>query len=415
MKKTPFLKAVLENIADGVIVTDRAAVISYVNPSATKLFGYSQQELLGMNINLLLHKERDISYKAEIHQHNLMDRDIPVGKKLKIQAIKRDGTALPVSMVVNAVRYSKQVIYVMIIHDLSFANEAKKNVPAHDRELKTLIAERTAFLENVVDTLKRSHDEVSLSLQREKEVNRLKTRFVSLASHEFRTPLSGIQLSASLIEHYYDRLDKEKILDHLRKIKAAVNDLTGLLNDFLSVERIERGKVTSAFRSFDLRKLCLGVIDEMRIHAKKGQRLQYEHLRGNTQISLDYGLLHHCLTNLLSNAIKYSPENKLIKVVTDIDQDNYYIRVEDEGIGIPEGDLPSLFEAFFRAQNTREVQGTGLGLNIVKSYTELMNGKVICSSKQGVGTVFSLVFPTNVISQLEVTQDEFESVSQENA
>ncbi|OCX53894.1 PAS domain-containing sensor histidine kinase [Mucilaginibacter sp. PPCGB 2223] len=413
MSKATLLKAIIQNVVDSVIVIDHHGIIMFVNPAVSTLFGYTEDELIGQKINMLMQKADAHQHDHYLSHYQITGKAAIIGKGREVTAVKKDGTIFPIRLAVSEAKYKGKPLYAGLVHDLTKEKRAEADLKKHNSELEAIVDERTVFLKNIVQTLEQAKDEVSISLQKEKEVNQLKTRFVSMASHEFRTPLSGIQLSASLIEHYYDKLDKQKILNHLKKIKAAVGDLTSILNDFLSVERIEAGKLKPSYSNFDLHEICLEVIEEMQLQIKDGQKISYHHKRGSTNICLDNTLLRHCLINLLSNAIKYSDENGQIDIITDVDQQNYYITVKDNGIGIPEDEHDKLFEAFFRAQNTGTVQGTGLGLNIVKRYAELMNGSITFESMQHKGTSFTLSFPVHQMERLSTTHPAFEPTNQE--
>ena len=234
--------------------------------------------------------------------------------------------------------------------------------------------------------------EVSFSLEKEKELNQLKSRFLSMASHEFRTPLSSIQLSAVLIDKYLQLSDKENILKHVNMVKASVSNLNTILNEFLSLEGLEAGKVGVVLKNFDLVVFFQEIKEEMQMLAKNNQRLIYTHIGSGREVFLDQNLLRNCLINLLSNAIKYAGENTAIELTTEITEEYYKITIKDSGIGIPVKDQQHLFDAFFRASNTGTISGTGLGLNIVLRYVGLMNGKIDCKSVENIGTTFTLLF-----------------------
>lgn len=214
-----------------------------------------------------------------------------------------------------------------------------------------------------------------------------------MASHEFRTPLSAVQLSAVLIDKYAQPFQNDHITKHVGKIKTAVGNLTAILNDFLSLEKLEAGKVEPAFGSFDLVKLGEEITEEMQMVAKQNQNIIYLHTGINSIVNLDQNLLKSCVVNLIANAIKYSGENTFIEFNTEVGGDKCTITVKDNGIGIPENDQKHLFEAFFRAHNTGNIPGTGLGLNIVARYTSLMNGAIEFKSNLNHGTLFILSFP----------------------
>lgn len=263
-------------------------------------------------------------------------------------------------------------------------------------ELKTLLYEldiSNVNLQESIAALEDGKDKVSKSLEKEKELSILKSRFVSMASHEFRTPLSSIQLSASIIEKYSEPYQNENIVNHINKIKIAVGNLTGILNDFLSLERLEGGKVESQLTTFDVVKFSEAITDEMQMIAKQNQRIIYKHSGKSGKVKIDQAMLKNCVMNLVSNAIKYSGEETNIAFNTIISGTVLTIVVKDDGIGIPVQDQKHLFEAFFRAHNTGTIPGTGLGLNIVTRYTKLMNGQIKFISKVNKGTTFTLTFP----------------------
>ena len=252
--------------------------------------------------------------------------------------------------------------------------------------------ERTETLQSLIAQLQKAKAEVSLSLVKEKELNQLKSRFVSMASHEFRTPLSSIQLSASLIEKYAQEYQNPNISKHVSKIKLGIGNLTNILNDFLSLERLEAGKIKSQEEAFDLVNLSEEITEEMQLFAKENQNIIYQHTGKTSNVILDANLLKNCIINLISNAIKYSGENTFIEFNTEINENQCLVMISDNGIGIPIDDQKHLFEPFFRANNTGSIPGTGLGLNIVNRYIKLMNGNIEFESAQNKGAKFTLIF-----------------------
>ena len=233
------------------------------------------------------------------------------------------------------------------------------------------------------------------ALDREKQMNELKSRFVSMASHEFRTPLSIVLSSTALIEQYGAAEQDEKIEKHLKRIKSSVSNLTSILNDFLSLDKLEQGKVEVETDTFDVQEFMREVVEDVQTIRKKEQLIHIDH-EGEAKVMLDQKKLRYILVNLLSNAIKYSPENATIRIRSSIDRD-IVIAVQDNGIGIPEEEQKYLYNKFFRAKNTGNVQGTGLGLTIVRRYVELMGGSVSFQSKVGGGTTFTIKIPNLVV------------------
>ncbi len=214
-----------------------------------------------------------------------------------------------------------------------------------------------------------------------------------MASHEFRTPLSTIMSSASLISKYVNEEQNERREKHINRIKTAVNNLTGILNDFLSLSKIEEGKIEVHISPIILEELCLETIDELKGLLKSGQTI--EHIQEDTigSFETDLRILKNILFNLLSNAIKYSGPETTIRCKTFSEAENLCFEIIDEGIGIPEEDQKHLFSRFFRASNVENIQGTGLGLNIVKKYVELLGGNISFTSTHGKGTTFIVKIP----------------------
>jgi len=267
------------------------------------------------------------------------------------------------------------------------------------------------LVEQNITRKKKSEEDMQRALEKEKQLNELKSRFVSMASHEFRTPLSTILSSSTLVEKYLDKGDldpaaiKENASRHLKRIKSSVGNLTSILNDFLSLDKLEQGKVEIKPVHFDLVKFADELIEEIQATLKKGQKILYTH-SGKTDVYLDKQMLKNILYNFISNAGKYSPEDSVIEFSSNLDKNGLTISVTDYGIGIPDQDQMHLFERFFRAKNVTNIQGTGLGLNIVKRYSNLLNGEVSFSSKEGKGTTFNLT-----INKSHLTEPELLSVN----
>jgi PAS domain S-box-containing protein len=227
------------------------------------------------------------------------------------------------------------------------------------------------------------------ALEREKQLNELKSRFVSMASHEFRTPLSTILSSASLTEKYVEINDIEKIEKHIARIKSSVGLLTSILNDFLSLSKLEEDKIHLNISEFNVKELFEEIIDDLKSTQGKEITLLYHHIDGE-MITSDKSFIKNIAYNLLSNAYKYG--NSKVICLTKTEKSNLYLSVEDDGIGIPEDEQKNLFTRFYRAKNAINIQGTGLGLNIVKHYIDLMEGKISFQSTKG-KTIFEVIIP----------------------
>ncbi|MBP6732112.1 MAG: PAS domain S-box protein [Chitinophagales bacterium] len=246
-------------------------------------------------------------------------------------------------------------------------------------------------IQNITQS-KKNEEALQNALNRQKELSDMKSKFVSIASHEFRTPLSTILSSTFLVGKYNQPEDAEKREKHLQRIKNSVTSLTDILNDFLSVGKIEEGVVKNKPMLFNISTFFSDFKDEMQSHLKQGQKIILNHKGAGEMVYLDPQHLKNISINLLSNAIKYSAENKPIYIESTLDEDYLKVSVKDKGIGIPVEDQKNLFQTFFRANNVSNIQGTGMGLSIVKRYLDIMGGNITFSSKPSSGSCFTIEF-----------------------
>jgi len=393
MENTALLIAIIQNAIDGIITIDENGLIELINPAACTLFDYQSDEVIGNNISMLMPQPDKDAHDNYIFRHQKTGRANIIGIGREVVGLRKDGSIFPFRLGLSEVQFSGRKIYTGFIHDLSKEKEAERRLKEYASHLEELVEERTLSLKETVKALEDAKEGLSQSLEKEKELGQLKSRFVSMASHEFRTPLTSVKLSASLIEKYAEPLASPNISKHVHKIKHAVNSLTIILNDFLSLEKLEAGKEEVAYDTFDLVKFSEEIAEEMQVMAKQNQNIIYQHTGTKSTVKLDEKLLKNCINNLITNAIKYSGENTFIDFTTEINEQHCVITVKDNGIGIPEADQKHLFEAFFRAHNTGTIPGTGLGLNIVTRYAGLMKGKVDFKSIINQGTLFTISFP----------------------
>ena len=393
MEREKLLTAIIENAIDGIITIDDKGLIENINPAGLALFGFEKrEELIGKNVSVLMpepDKRRHDSYISN-YENTGHKKIIGIGREVTGQ--RKDGSTFPFRLGVSEIKFSDRRIYTGFIHDLSRQKEDEVKIKSYTEELEVKIKERTRELIKTINELETAKEHMSELFEKERDLNQLKTRFVSMASHEFRTPLSSIQLSASLINKYVVKQDTESVEKHTFKIKNAINNLTTILNDFLSLEKLEAGKVEVNPQIFDIFTFAEEIAEEMQLMTKQKQIIVYEHKGSTRNVFLDQNLLRNCIINLISNAIKYSGEDTMIQFNSILSETELIIDIKDNGIGIPATEINNLFEPFFRAHNTGDIPGTGLGLNIVKRYVGLMNGTCTCSSEQNIGTTFRLHF-----------------------
>jgi signal transduction histidine kinase len=237
---------------------------------------------------------------------------------------------------------------------------------------------------------KETEKEIKASLERERELNNLKSRFVSIVSHEFRTPLSAIKSSAQIIEKYTSENNNDQRLKHTQRIQNSVDHLNGMIEDILSLSKMEEGRIELKNETFILDD----VVDEI---VKENQNIFPDQLvswkRGKSVINSDRNLVKHILQNIISNAYKYTPDNKLVTIQMAKNKNHITLAVIDEGLGIPVLDQKKLFERFYRASNVQNIKGTGLGLNIVSKYLEMVGGKISFRSEENKGSEFIVTLP----------------------
>lgn len=393
MEKAALLAAIIENAIDGFITIDYQGKIESVNPAACKLFRYRPDEVIGKNVRFLMPPPHQSAHDDYLHRYQQTSEAHIIGIGREVLGMRKDQSIFPFRLSVSKVHYSERIIYAGFIHDLSREKEAEEHLKEYTAHLEELVDERTISLKKTVSALQKAKEEISLSLQKEIELSQLKSRFVSMASHEFRTPLSSIQLSASLVERYTEALKNPKIGKHIGKIKTAIGHLSNILNDLLSLEKLQTGKIEPHFQEFDLVKFSEEITEEMQMVAKEHQQIIYQHTGNSSLVKLDQNLLRHCLINLLSNATKYSADHAVIEFDTELKGHSCLLKIKDSGIGIPDADLKHLFEPFFRASNVGTISGTGLGLNIVSRYIDLMNGTISVISSEKSGSTFTITFP----------------------
>ncbi|MBB2952462.1 MULTISPECIES: PAS domain-containing sensor histidine kinase [Sphingobacterium] len=395
MDSAKLLEAIIDHAIDGIITIDNRGLIESINPAASSLFGYSDHEVIGNNVSMLMPEPDHSRHDSYIDNYKRTGHKKIIGIGREVLGRKKDGTTFPFRLAVSEVWYKNRNIFTGFIHDLTREKAAENRLKKHAVELEQKVSERTKDLIMLVSELEKTKAEVSKSLEKEKELGQLKSRFVSMASHEFRTPLSSVQLSASLIDKYIEKPDFASVLKHTGKIKSSVQLLTSILNDFLSLEKLEAGVVTVNKQMINVVGLAEEITEEMQLICKKNQHIVYQHTGEVGLFMMDSNLLKNTVVNLISNAIKYSGEDTFIEFNTIIEDNICIITVRDNGIGIPEEDQINLFEPFFRAHNTGNIPGTGLGLNIVKRYVHLMDGLLEYKSAINEGAFFKMIFTQN--------------------
>ncbi len=395
-------KLLFETVSEGIVVVNKNRTIVASNTSANDLFQYHAGELKGKLLEVLIpdrYKNAHTKYASNF-MRNQEKRRMGFGRDL--YGKKRDGSEFPIEIGLNPIRLDGETYIMAMIIDISVRKKTELEIRELNSRLEDMVAKRTLQLQQTVNNLKseiskrlEAENRIKNALQKERELNDLKTKFLSMVSHEFKTPLSGILTSATLAGKYTRENQQDKRDRHLRTIKSKVKYLNDILTDFLSLEKIESGKVSYSFTQFPLSKVINEVIYESNMVLKNGQNIKYPENIDGIEIYFDEKILTLALTNLVNNAIKYSEENSEINIQFDQDESDFYIAIIDEGIGIPKEEQKFIFDRYFRAENALIAEGTGIGLNIIKNHLENLQGDISFKSIENKGSTFTLRIPKN--------------------
>ncbi len=397
MQSSPQNIALFNHASMGIVVADSQGIVKSINPFALKLFGYNSEEILGKPVEVLI--------PGRFHHRHVHDRDTymkdpkirPMGLGRDLFAVKKDGTEFPVEVSLGNYQNNGDNDVIAFISDITIRKQAERELQKLNDELEGSVEKRTRELTKTLHQLEQSKEGLAKALEKEKELNELKSNFVSMASHEFRTPLSTVLSSAYLIEKYPAAEDQPKREKHLQRIISSVNMLTEILDDFLSVGKIEEGKIQVRLSEINIERVIKNIVEEIKNNLRKKQEIFYCH-GGNVNLITDPSLLKHIVMNLVSNASKFSPEGSRIEIKTTGQNNQLILCIKDYGMGISKEDQKHLMERFFRASNANNVKGTGLGLHIVAKYAELLNATVSYTSELEKGTQFFITF--NLANQL---------------
>lgn len=346
-----WLAAVLKSIGDALIATDIKGLVTFMNPVAEALTGWSQSDALGKDSTKVFHIISGETFtRVESPVIKVIQQGVQICIAQQILLVAKNGAQIPI---------------------------AECAAPIQDDTGKV-----TGVIIDFRDTTERQRAEVEIrkALAKEKELNELKSHFVSTTSHEFRTPLATILSSADMLEHYGHKWAEPKKIEHLHRIQTAAEGMTQLLDDVLLVSKAEAGKIEFKPAPLNLAKFCCDLAQEMQLIDDAKHTINFESL-GKCTNCLDERLLRHILTNLLSNALKYSPVGSTIQFNLVCDQVSAIFRIVDKGIGIPAADQGQLFQSFYRGSNVGTSSGTGLGLVIVKKSVDLHGGEIKVTSE----------------------------------
>ncbi|MBP6618633.1 MAG: PAS domain S-box protein [Leadbetterella sp.] len=391
-------EAIFKYANEGIVISDSQSRILKINPSGLKTFGYDiESEIIGQKIEILIPQRFQHNHIGHREKYMENPHARSMGLQFDLFAVKKDGKEFPVEVSLSPFKNSLGSFVICFIIDITNRKKSEENEKNYRKELEKEVEERTLILKEAIQKLEKTKTELDSSLKREQELNSMKTKFISIASHEFRTPLSTILSSLSLMEKYNELNEVEKRNKHNDRIKKSIKNLTEILNDILSVNKIEEGKVIINPENFNLNNFVNDLILDLHGLLKPGQKLNLIASDiDEITVYQDPKLLRHILINLLTNAIKFSDEDNPIDISINTNDTEVHFSVKDYGLGIPKTDHKKLFTRFFRSSNVENIQGTGLGLSIVLQYVNYLKGTIKFSSEVGKGSIFNVNLPRNL-------------------
>lgn len=400
------LTSLFENATEGIVLTNGEGKIVLMNPASKRVFGYDGDEVIGLPIEVLI-PERFRPHHSDLREgfyKHPQNRVMGHGRDL--YAKRKDGSDIPVEVSLGFYKREEELFVIAFIVDITHRKKIEQNILKQQKELEKMtedmrrlnaeleykVEERTMILQEALHELEKSQQELNEALSKEKELNEIKSRFVSMASHEFRTPLSTVLSSAALVSKYTQTEEQDKRDRHINRIKDSVKHLNDLLEDFLSLGKLEEGKVMMKAEVLKVKEFLEEACEEVSGILKKGQQIRIEHT-GNNKFATDKKLFRNILINLLSNAAKFSDEGSQIHINSSLSGLRLTVSIRDEGIGISEEDQQHMFTSFYRGKNATNIQGTGLGLHIVRRYVDLIHGDIRLESVLGKGSTVTVDLP----------------------
>jgi PAS domain S-box-containing protein len=361
----------VESAPYAIILVSRACKIAFINDQTEKLFGYHRHELMGQSIEILISKR----YRDQHSDLRGMLSGLPASRlsyaTREFFAVRKDGTEFGVEIKLSSVTATTGAYVLASVTDITELIEYRQNLEAK-------VQERTR--------------ELNEALYKEKELVEMKSKFISIASHEFRTPLSTISLIAGILRKHKEKISTEEFNARIDSIEKQVRHMTYMLDDILTIGKADAGKIQTQYTSIPIENFFEQTAAEVE-QSTNTHKIKRQIKCSVKKINLDEKLLRNIVLNLLTNAIKFSPQSKSVSLTVTNTADTLIIKVRDKGIGILEEDRTKLFTSFHRGSNVGTIQGTGLGLSIVKKAVDLLKGEIQLHSEIDRGTVFTITLP----------------------
>jgi len=401
-----FYKICFDSLLEGLCITNEEGRIVIINSAFEEIFGYDEAELLGKKIERLIPESHRSLHIKHFQNYLKSPKKYKKGKGREFIGLHKNGRILDLEIGLNYFEYEGVFFAKALVSEIGTRKQKELRIKEKNRNLEFEVQERTSQLIRVVSKLESSNlklkekikekiiaeNRAKIAFEKEKELNMMQKKFISMVSHEFKTPLSGMMTSASLIEKYNEIQGNKKISNHAGTVKRLVIQMNSILDDFISLEKTESENYPLRLSKFKFCDLINKIVNDAQVILKEGQRIEVTPCELPIEVWQDKKVVEIIVNNILYNAIKYSPVHSVIKIKIRRN-DLLKISVEDPGIGIPKEAQQYIFDRFFRANNALTIQGTGIGLNTVKRYLEKLNGSIEIKSEENQGTKVILKLP----------------------
>lgn len=378
--------AIFDSVLTAILVIDEQSnSVIKVNPFAQDLIGTSEENI--------------IYSKAEIYLACVGQTPI-YNRVFESELINNEGVVIPILRNTSKLNLSNKSYIIENFVDITDRKKAEIALKESNNLLELKVQERTEELQLLVKKLKHeiaereeAENEVRKMLENEKELGELRNRFVSMVSHEFRTPLTVIRTYSQMIEKFYNKLPFSETIDYLKRISYTVDNMTELIENVIFIGKSSSRKVSADFKLIDVKEICEMVSNELLLSQETERIININYIGDEFQKYSDKKLLRLIISNLLSNALKYSGNDTEIEFIIESNSENLQFKISDKGIGIPKNDLDKIYDVFHRANNVGSIQGTGIGMSVVLESLKKLDGRIEIQSTEGVGTDISVLIP----------------------
>ncbi|PID62591.1 MAG: hypothetical protein CR986_01055 [Ignavibacteriae bacterium] len=386
--KSPLLKSINNLNTDQFIE---------VNKKFTEVTGYKKSEVLGktqVNLGIISKETYNKIFEELLNTGSIYN--------LQIEMIKADGKKIIANYNGQIISLAGKKHLLSWYEDITKKLKNEKEIKEHRINLEKLVEERTEELSETNKKLevkirktKETEEAAKSALEKSEELVKLKSQFMSLASKEFRTPLTTILTASQSIDNYLKKDDKINIARNSKKIQDSVHNLISILGEIIVLSKTDKAKIGIDYQNVNIKELVENIITNISYQKKLNQNIIVENNLTQFEVLADPKILNHILTNLLINGINYSYDNSTIKLKLNNSEDKLILKVSDNGPGISKEDIHRIFEAFYRGNNGTNIQGSGLGLSVVKKYVEIYKGNIAVNSDNKSGTEFTVTIPFN--------------------